>query len=135
MSSDLINMLLDDEDDTFGPDFFTRLYEGYYNFPEIDYSLYEDEFEVFNELFEMDWEDFQEDEPENRGLHKQLIDSLPTMEIHNADETCSICIDNFNIKTKCIVLPCTHLFHQDCISKWLLQNDSCPICRYSIIQK
>jgi len=29
---------------------------------------------------------------------------------------------------------CTHAFHEECISRWLLVRDGCPVCRRSYFQ-
>ena len=39
---------------------------------------------------------------------------------------CSICLDK--IKNE-VILKCKHKFCKECIHKWLLENDTCPICR------
>ncbi len=28
-------------------------------------------------------------------------------------------------------MPCSHLFHENCIIKWLLQKNFCPLCKKS----
>lgn len=45
------------------------------------------------------------------------------------DLTCSICleeINNFNTKK---TLSCEHMFHKNCINKYINNNYKCPICR------
>ena len=46
-------------------------------------------------------------------------------------DTCSICFDNFD-GCKAITPKCGHTFHNECLSHWLLENDSCPMCRFPI---
>ena len=38
---------------------------------------------------------------------------------------CSICLDV--METDVLVLECNHIFHKNCLKKWI-----CPICRTSI---
>ena len=45
---------------------------------------------------------------------------------------CSICLANINLKQKCILLPCGHLFHFKCAQIWLDKNGVCPMCRLDL---
>lgn len=45
------------------------------------------------------------------------------------DEECGICIEKFD-KKDIVKLHCNHIFHRECIKKWLChQKTTCPICR------
>jgi hypothetical protein len=46
-------------------------------------------------------------------------------------EECSICYEE-NDK-QCAVLRCKHLYHKECIDKWLINNTTCPQCRYELV--
>ena len=47
--------------------------------------------------------------------------------------TCVICLDEFEDDESVTVLPqCHHIYHRECINKWLNVNQICPICRCSI---
>ena len=41
---------------------------------------------------------------------------------------CSICFDNISDSTK-KSLNCDHNFHINCINTWLVENNTCPLCR------
>ncbi|KAI0482749.1 hypothetical protein GGR56DRAFT_205680 [Xylariaceae sp. FL0804] len=45
---------------------------------------------------------------------------------------CSICIDDMTVGDEAVVLPCKHWFHEECVSLWLKEHNSCPICRAPI---
>ena len=45
---------------------------------------------------------------------------------------CCICIEEIAIGQKTILLPCGHMFHNDCIVTWLKKNNTCPMCRFEI---
>ncbi len=48
------------------------------------------------------------------------------------NKECSVCQDEFDQNTQVIQLPCTHIFHENCIVTWLKVNGSCPVCRFKI---
>lgn len=74
---------------------------------------------------------------ETTGLDEETINSFPSMIIGESgrmikqhDNTCSICLSEYNPKEKLKILPlCLHRFHSDCIDQWLRCNGACPICR------
>ncbi|MFH1461914.1 MAG: pentapeptide repeat-containing protein [bacterium] len=46
------------------------------------------------------------------------------------DNTCQICLEEFVENTEIAMLPCGHIFHVECISKWFSQKYECPLCRF-----
>ena len=55
---------------------------------------------------------------------------------HLSNETCAICLDSFHVDDILFLSgDCSHLFHQDCISRWLKTNQKCPCCRMEIRMK
>jgi len=45
------------------------------------------------------------------------------------DELCSICREEYNDNEELGILDCGHVHHSDCIRKWLLLKNICPICK------
>lgn len=54
----------------------------------------------------------------------------------NVYTQCSICYFQIKKPSQMKVLGCTgcHAFHQKCIWKWIVRNNSCPLCR-EVVQK
>nr|XP_025884574.1 probable E3 ubiquitin-protein ligase ZFP1 [Solanum lycopersicum] len=72
----------------------------------------------------------------NRGLSREIIFArmnrvmYQLTEISTSDEdTCSICLDYYSDGQIIGSTDCHHTFHFDCINQWLMQVNSCPICR------
>ncbi|KAK4544530.1 hypothetical protein LTR36_004102 [Oleoguttula mirabilis] len=69
------------------------------------------------------------------------IRALPTRPIEakdladNGKAECTICMDEVLIGNSVTVLPCSHWFHDDCITAWLSEHDTCPHCRQGIMPK
>ena len=45
---------------------------------------------------------------------------------------CSICLMDINEGQKTILLPCGHMFHDECVTKWLNLHNTCPLCRFEL---
>ena len=41
---------------------------------------------------------------------------------------CIVCQSSFKLNDIIRSLPCGHQFHQNCIDRWFLENNTCPIC-------
>lgn len=48
------------------------------------------------------------------------------------DIACSICLESFTLISEIYTTPCGHVFHHECIRKWLQSgNQSCSQCRWT----
>ncbi|XP_042478854.1 E3 ubiquitin-protein ligase CIP8-like [Macadamia integrifolia] len=47
----------------------------------------------------------------------------------SSTESCMICMDEYVRGVDVVRLPCSHLFHGECIVNWLEHKNSCPLCR------
>jgi DNA-directed RNA polymerase subunit RPC12/RpoP len=45
---------------------------------------------------------------------------------------CSICLTEVNEGEDTILLPCGHMFHDACVTKWLKIHNTCPLCRFEL---
>jgi hypothetical protein len=48
------------------------------------------------------------------------------------EKSCSICLEDYRELDDVITIPCFHQFHKVCISKWLQEKASCPICHSDV---
>ncbi|KAL7459998.1 hypothetical protein ACHAXS_000468 [Conticribra weissflogii] len=56
--------------------------------------------------------------------------------IHAQGEECNICLSSFQVGDLAAWTRkggCVHAFHEECISKWLLVREGCPMCRRSFL--
>ncbi|CAF1418883.1 unnamed protein product [Adineta ricciae] len=80
---------------------------------------------------------FREDN-QLRPLSQENIDQLPFLTMTTSSLTvnpvCSICLENFDLLMQVKQLPiCHHIFHRNCLTEWLLQHSTCPMCRVGVL--
>lgn len=67
---------------------------------------------------------------------RSSIDAMPTVKITQrhlrSDSHCPVCKDKFELGSEARQMPCNHLYHSDCIVPWLVQHNSCPVCRQEL---
>ncbi|CAI8605860.1 unnamed protein product [Vicia faba] len=52
--------------------------------------------------------------------------------ISGEDAVCCICLAKYENNDELRELPCSHLFHKDCVDKWLKINALCPLCKSEV---
>ncbi|KAL9182121.1 hypothetical protein ACHAXT_012773 [Thalassiosira profunda] len=67
------------------------------------------------------------------GLCESLLPSKKAAddeEYYFRHNSCSICLDEYQVGEQIRVLPCQHTFHSDCIFPWLTERSpTCPLCK------
>jgi len=48
--------------------------------------------------------------------------------------TCGICLEDYRMHDRVLILPCRHHGHIDCLMGWLNGHRSCPTCRSSVVK-
>lgn len=61
------------------------------------------------------------------------LETVEYMAKDGVNAECVICLDSFEDEEKVLELPCKHLYHEDCIRKWLIERKKiCPICKRDV---
>ena len=72
----------------------------------------------------------------NKGLTIDNIKKIPKVfykkVLFEDNDNCIICMENFNENELVKQLKCGHIFHDDCIEHWLLEQKTCPFCKEEI---
>ena len=48
------------------------------------------------------------------------------------EDKCPICLQKYKGADIIKEFPCKHIFHKNCIFKWLRTSNLCPLCKYDI---
>ena len=59
-------------------------------------------------------------------LYKNYSDNI------NKEETCIICLEEFNSEDIIKKFFCGHIFHENCLNCWINKSVICPVCKYNI---
>ncbi|VVB08174.1 unnamed protein product [Arabis nemorensis] len=80
--------------------------------------------------------------PVNPGLEPHIIQSFPSFPFSSVKDLrgdkhgleCAICLLEFEEEHILLRLltTCYHVYHQECIDRWLESNKTCPVCRRNL---
>mmetsp|Transcript_779 Transcript_779/g.1580 ORF Transcript_779/g.1580 Transcript_779/m.1580 type:complete len:116 (+) Transcript_779:2218-2565(+) len=63
----------------------------------------------------------------------RLEDLFPWDNNEEEEDSCPICLLQYQEREKIRILPCGHTYHPKCIDLWLSEHTSCPQCRRSVL--
>lgn len=74
------------------------------------------------------WEEFE------RNVFVNLEEKSFNSEIQSIAEECWICMEDFKLGDKVIILPWNrqHHFHKDWIKQWFIRRHTCPLCKQNL---
>uniref|UniRef100_A0A6N2L941 RING-type E3 ubiquitin transferase n=1 Tax=Salix viminalis TaxID=40686 RepID=A0A6N2L941_SALVM len=63
---------------------------------------------------------------------KSSIDALERVvfDVSAPASDCTVCMEEISAGKEVILMPCSHVYHSDCIVQWLQTSHFCPLCRY-----
>ncbi|CAD8072474.1 unnamed protein product [Paramecium sonneborni] len=94
----------------------------------ISKRLYSQIYMQIANLQELEYEQFS---PLNK-YEIQIVEETLLSELSQVQ--CNICLHNFQINEEYYKLKChqLHIFHKQCLSEWIVINQTCPTCRSAI---
>ena len=135
----LINSVTSGMNINFGNGFFNNDFNNFNNFNNINI---ENDYEINNDDEDEEIENNEEDEDESELFMKkreQFILELDEFQFKHLkkysalkEEKCPICLQKYKGIDIIKEFPCKHIFHKNCIFKWLRKSNVCPLCKYDI---
>jgi len=96
--------------------------------------LYRSRFRRRNiESNELNWQELLTEE----SAEDLLIQKYETSDIENQNfkSECTICLSDISTSRESVKLDCGHEFHTNCLKKWCIRKNKCPLCRAELIDK
>ena len=100
----------------------------------------DDENEADDNVLDDD-DEFMDDDYDDDGLDDDIIQAYQSIKIKDINKLaedkrkCTICLEDYKNNDDSIILPCIHIFHSECIRKWMKKKNICPICKSKINSK
>ncbi|KAM5582609.1 E3 ubiquitin-protein ligase arkadia-like [Rosa sericea] len=86
---------------------------------------------VYMDIYDLGHSDMKEEE----GTYSDTEDDMDSnTEEEEESVFCSVCNEEIVVGSEETRIPCTHMYHRDCIVRWL-QSSYCLPCRYGISQQ
>ena len=67
----------------------------------------------------------------------EIIIEEPILTIFSNKQTtnfkeCVICLEEMVEDQELILIRCSHIYHKECLEKWIYKNSICPLCDFKI---
>ena len=69
--------------------------------------------------------------PQTHPLDQRFARLATTEPGRTTQQECPICFEKI-CENDGAALPCMHSFHTRCIRPWLIENNTCPVCRHAV---
>ncbi|KAL0371841.1 UNVERIFIED_CONTAM: putative E3 ubiquitin-protein ligase RHB1A [Sesamum calycinum] len=53
--------------------------------------------------------------------------------LQDEDDTCPICLEEYDAENPKLITKCDHHFHLACILEWMERSDTCPVCDQEMV--
>jgi len=83
-------------------------------------------------------EEFLRNDPNRYGpppAPEQSVNQLKEIQFNEENcqiKDCAVCQEDYKNGEILLSMPCEHIFHKDCVKKWLSMHNSCPVCRKAL---
>ncbi|WCJ41534.1 RING/U-box superfamily protein [Euphorbia peplus] len=88
----------------------------------------------YDELDVLEMQSTAEYEERNYGMvpaDPSSFGMMKSVKLEEEGATCSVCLEE--VVDIASDMPCAHLFHENCILKWLQTSHVCPVCRFPML--
>lgn len=69
---------------------------------------------------------------DDNNVNNNLTEFINKQKDSNNYKECVICLENMIYNEDLIMINCSHIYHKECIQKWLNRNSICPLCDYIV---
>lgn len=66
-------------------------------------------------------------------VHNEEASKVENCVVEDERDYCSICLCGYAEGEFAVRLPCSHVFHKDCISVWTINEIRCPLCNFDLV--
>ena len=66
------------------------------------------------------------------GVPEEVIKALRVLPSAPTDDTCPICLADYDWLDDVSALPCGHTYHKECVAPWLRRNKKCCVCKAEV---
>ena len=84
-----------------------------------------------------------EEQDTRKPADKRAVEKLPVLKIgkkhcKKGDDgkleqpTCPVCVSEIELGESAMFMPCGHIFHPECLKPWLIDHNTCPVCRHEL---